>query len=320
MLDIASDDDKLEAIFFSYASRKQKEMKGRRFVHYTSAEAAASIIERREIWLRKSLVMVDFMEVEYGLRLIRSTFEAPGFGDRFRAALDVISPNIDNQVDHLLSAWTPNLKSDTYLACVSEHNDSEDQIGRLSMWRSLGGATGVALVVNSAPFLTTSDALKAYSSPVAYLSPEEFRQHFTQMTVEVEKNVDFLKSLQSQRVVGTVFNMLRAAALCTKHPGFGEELEWRIIHSPTYQKSDKLIRELKVIKGVPQLIYRLPLKDYPQEGFVGAEIPALIDRVIIGPSRYPYAVYEAFVELLSGAGVQRAREKVFVSDIPLVVQ
>jgi hypothetical protein len=72
-----------------------------------------------------------------------------------------------------------------------------------------------------------------------------------------------------------------------------------------------------VIGGIPQPIYKIPLKDIPEEGFVGAEIPALIERIIIGPTQFPLVTYEAFVELLSKAGVAEAQKKVFISDIPL---
>ena len=43
----------------------------------------------------------------------------------------------------------------------------------------------------------------------------------------------------------------------------------------------------------------------------------LVNRVIIGPSRFPYVLADAFVALLEAAGVTDAGDKVFVSDIPL---
>jgi hypothetical protein len=47
------------------------------------------------------------------------------------------------------------------------------------------------------------------------------------------------------------------------------------------------------------------------------EIPSLINRIIIGPTQYPWAMWKAFVTLLSEAGVENAASKVFTSDIPL---
>ena len=40
------------------------------------------------------------------------------------------------------------------------------------------------------------------------------------------------QSLGRETVSASAFNMLRFAVLCTKHPGFLEEREWRIIASP----------------------------------------------------------------------------------------
>jgi hypothetical protein len=46
-------------------------------------------------------------------------------------------------------------------------------------------------------------------------------------------------------------------------------------------------------------------------------IPALIDHIIIGPTRDPLAMREAFISLLDEAGVEQPDRKVFVSNIPL---
>ena len=91
--------------------------------------------------------------------------------------------------------------------------------------------------------------------------------------------------------------MLRFATLCTKHPGFAEEREWRVVYCPTLEQSPYLIKDIAVVRGVPQPIYKIPLKDIPEAGFAGA-IPAQLSRVIIGPTQYPLALAEAFVESL----------------------
>jgi len=68
---------------------------------------------------------------------------------------------------------------------------------------------------------------------------------------------------------------------------------------------------------MPQPIYKIPLRNIPEEGFVGAEIPELIDRIIIGPTQYPSAAREAFEYLLEQAGVHDSADRVIVSDLPL---
>jgi hypothetical protein len=111
--------------------------------------------------------------------------------------------------------------------------------------------------------------------------------------------------------------MLIYAALCTKHPGFAEEREWRVIYCPSLERSSYLINDIQAIRGAPQPIYRIPLKDIPEEGFINVEIPVLLERVIIGPTQYPLAMRKAFTTLLLDLGFDNAAAKVFVSDIPL---
>jgi hypothetical protein len=78
-----------------------------------------------------------------------------------------------------------------------------------------------------------------------------------------------------------------------------------------------LRRDVEVVRGIPQPVYKIPLKNIPEEGFTGATIPELLDRVIIGPTDHSFAAYEAFVSLLNEAGVENANTKVFTSHIPL---
>ena len=72
-----------------------------------------------------------------------------------------------------------------------------------------------------------------------------------------------------------------------------------------------------MIGGTPQLIYKIPLQNVPEEGFHGVEIPELIDRIIIGPTQYDSATREAFVDRLGEAGVSDPEDRVIVSKIPL---
>ncbi len=69
----------LESIFMPQTGRqreaaiKRQTMQGDappsylRFAHYTSAEAALSIIEGRRVWMRNALCMPDYREVELGM-------------------------------------------------------------------------------------------------------------------------------------------------------------------------------------------------------------------------------------------------------------
>ena len=47
------------------------------------------------------------------------------------------------------------------------------------------------------------------------------------------------------------------------------------------------------------------------------DIAAIFDRLIIGPSRYPWVMYEAFKKTLERAGVADAGSRIITSLIPI---
>lgn len=286
-----------------------------RFVHYTNADTALRIFRNREVWLRKSSCMNDFMEIEHGLNCLNAAMQA--HGDAIKSLFNGMFPGFHEKLIGLLNEWLPKFRSETYITCMSEHDVDEDRIGRLSMWRAYGGAAGVAVVMNGAPFLSPTEALKAYTSPVSYIYVATYPSVFEKFVKDVQENAEFVRSLGEEIVFNNVFEAFRSTLVCTKHPGFLEEREWRVIYSPALQTSPRVRREIESIAGVPQPVAKIPLVDVPTEGLVGIEIPALIERVIIGPTQYPAVIWEAFVAELHAAGVPDAEKKVIVSDIPL---
>jgi hypothetical protein len=161
------------------------------------------------------------------------------------------------------------------------------------------------------------DALKATTSPVAYLNEHGFLAEFERVTQALETHRDYVVALGRHAVKDHIFAVFRFAVLCTKHPGFQEELEWRVVYQPSLDPSDHIVRCTETINGVPQPIYKIRLRDVPEAGLIGIEIKDLIERVIVGPTRYPDAVREAFVDALEGVGVPDAQQKVIASTIPL---
>jgi hypothetical protein len=94
------------------------------------------------------------------------------------------------------------------------------------MWRAYGGRTGVALVVQGRPFLTPSDALDAYTSPVLYLDAPEVEQRLVALLDRVEANSAAVRAMGREQVQSHMFAVFRAAVLCTKRKGFW--VEWTL--------------------------------------------------------------------------------------------
>lgn len=305
----------LHHIFFPHATEKIEQLKGRngRFVHYTSAEAAIKIIGGKEVWLRKSSTMNDFSEITHGLDCLVQAYDGD-IGARFKSAVTSVFPDLIDKVEEIFRSKVPHYRHQTYMTCLSEHHDDEDQIGRLSMWRAYGN---VALVLNNKVFLSDTDALGAFSSPVAYLRPDRFEEQFSAVVDNIENHRDQLAGAGKASVLAHIDNMMQFAVLCTKHPGFREEKEWRVFYSPTMDQSERIPKSIEVIGGVPQPVCKIALKDIPDEGLTNLEIPSLLDRIIVGPNRYPSEIAEAFIVKLIEAGVPDASKRVQISDIPL---
>jgi hypothetical protein len=308
---------KLFELFHPHAAQKLEEVKGKkRFVHYTSARAAKSIIESACIWMRNVTCMNDYSEVQHGLECLFAAYNSD-IGKKFRDALDIWFPGLCKEVEELFNGWLPEMRYGTYIVCVSEHEDKENMLGRLSMWRAYGRTTGVALVFNSDPFFNESNALNAFSSPVAYKSAEEYQHDFKNMIERLLEHASLLRHLGGDALKERLFATFMLTGVCTKHPGYLEEKEWRVIHLPKIYESKHLIKSLEVIGEGPEIVYKIPLKNIPGEGLRGIEVPELLHSIIIGPTDYPLATRDAFVEMLTSAGVQNAGQKVLVSEIPL---
>ena len=315
---ILNDQQRLINIFHPYAMnevRKSKE-NNTRFVHYTTAEAAMNILKTQSVWMRNISCMNDYMEVRQGLRCLSEAYSGQA-GEQIGVALNGIFAYLDVKTKDLFNRWAPNFESATYIACLSEHLDAEDAHGRLSMWRAYSESTGVALVLNNSPFLADVAPLHIWSSPVAYFDVKQVEQELRRVAERIDENADFLRAQNQDIVLGAMFNTLKLAALCIKHPGFVEEREWRVIYMPAIENSSYMKESIEPVGGAPQLIYKIPLKNLPDVGLSGIEVPELLNRIIIGPTKYPAAMHNAFTMLLSEVGVEDPAGRVHISDIPL---
>lgn len=285
----------------------------KRFAYYTSADTAKKVLENKELWFRNSTVMNDFSEISYGLDLIHDTFSGSA-GAHFRETVNKVFEGTIESVEKLLEAWKWDWEFETYIACISIHDESEDKNGRLSMWRAYGDT---AIVVKNTPMLATTDLLGVYSVPVMYVSRIQYEERLNKITTAIRANQNYLVKLGQETLVSYIHNMLFHTAIGSKHPGFAEEKEWRLYYRPNEKGSPAMVEHTVILGGVPQIIYALPLKNEPEQGLHEADIPNFLDRIIIGPTEHPYISVKAFKKVLEKLKVQNIENKVFASDIPL---
>ncbi|MFZ1725820.1 MAG: DUF2971 domain-containing protein [Albidovulum sp.] len=314
--------EKLRSLIFPYATQKfiSCEKNNSRFVYYTSASTGLKIINNEEVWLRNAAVMNDFSEVHHGQNCVHRVWTDNNIGGRFKSFLESLNPDGSNIFAKSFDADQHWRTTQSYILSISEHGDQsskEDHYGRLSMWRAYGGDTNVAFVFKNRPFLAPTDALQAYTCPVQYKDVEDFLIEFGRNLDQIEKEFDFFKEIGWEEVFPYFYQAFRYAVLATKHPGFSEEKEWRIVYSPTHDVKRRLIPATEVISGVPQIIYKIRLQNIAAEGLLGMTLPELLDKILIGPTQYPVQIAEAFIAELKEVGVSDAEQRVAISGIPL---
>ncbi len=312
---------KIESILLPTASKCKKsfysENNHARFVHYTSSESALKIINTKRLWMRNTMCMSDYREVNHGFELLISFFLEESNRDKFSEVLDSCSPGIAEKVFKEFSQWRPNIRLETYIASVSEHDEKEDEHGRLSMWRAFGGnSTRVAIVFRVPKNMDLPDDLVIGFNPVSYLEKDDLHSEINTVIERIEENQMFLRSIDPDKLSDHIFTMLLVNVMCLKHPGFQEEREWRIFYSPKLWPSTLVEQEIVVIGSVPQIVHKLPLN----KNVVGIEdidFCNIFDRLIIGPSEYPLVQFNAFVHALKKIGIDDAENRVVVSGIPI---
>lgn len=294
-----------------FSSLKENE---RRLAHYTTADNALKIIGGKSMWLRNAALMNDFMEIAYGKSCLVPALEASLH--ELEAIVDAHHAGLTAEIITWLGEVEFTVNTQTYLTSFAE-TPADDCLGKLSMWRAYGGpVAGVALVFSNDVFETESTELNAFLHPVLY-GNEEFRAVFDGLAERLRANAALIAQLPPGRVKSILFHALQDLVLTTKHKGFREEEEWRVIHSPFLFTSAFVPSSIECVGGIPQAVHKIELRNQPGLEMPELEMDRLIHSVIIGPCQYPQQVAFAIGEALSKAGVVNARARIRVSDIPV---
>lgn len=289
-----------------------------RLAHYTSAETAVKIIHSESLWLRNARGMEDFSEVRYGYNIGYDYFSDQTRFNRFVSIFQRADGNPAIDGVKLFDNWQASLDFGTFLACFSAHDSDCEPHGRLSMWRAFGTSNpSVALILN-VPDPYSALPLFCFLSPVFYpSSPKDHWAEYETIIKNVEANKDLLQGVPRQVISGWIATVLLMHAVSLKHPAFAEEKEWRLCYFPGLFLSSHVKQQIRSVRGVPQAIHEVPLKNKPDEGIRGISLSELIHEVKIGPTQHADVVWQALVSALETAGVPGASQKVSYSNIPL---
>ncbi len=295
----------------AFSDEKDLSNKDFQLVHYTSAEALVSILRNKSFWLRPTYNMNDYTEVIHGLDfLIRSYNNGSDF--TFRKTINSIFPNKGDDLEKFLNENLHNNKNDIFVGCFSQHKKEEDLFGRLSMWRAYGRGAGVALILNKNFFqLDSSEVL--FFSKVKYDDESIFKKEFDQLVENIKKYKEDIRKLGFEGFASMILVYFLIKLSSQKHPGFKEELEWRLIHLPRVFPLKHVLESVHIISNLPQRVYEI---DFVKSPFP-VTLDSLIKRVVIGPCKDGLAVYDSILIEMRKAGISEPYKKIVNSTIPL---
>jgi len=291
------------------------------FVHYTSAASALDIIREKRVVMRNALHVTDYREVTDGFKVMADLVSDKN--ERWVDFLNCIEDVLPGIMDRVMSIYDAHSINDkVYLLSVLEHDESENELGRLSMWRAFSAQSEpVALVLKIPALSAVSQALGISFNPVLYAEKGQQYLAIDEVIKNVKNHRSFLKKLNPDLVATTIVSMLLVNIVCVKHKGFQDEREWRCIYLPEYVTSEASSRLIEFgveeFDGLPQNIYKIPLTSAVDPVLSDIDFCKIFDGLIIGPSEFSDGLYKSFCQELKEIGVLEAESKVRVSDIPV---
>jgi hypothetical protein len=286
--------------------------------HYTSLEAVEKILTTDQLWFSNPLLMNDHEEVGWGIRTASSVLQTDV------ALLDALSTDKENLFISYFLWEIENYGKvhlfDTYVFCLSEFDGSNDD-GRLSMWRGYGGyGAGAAIVFNPQRINATPYSPLIFGKVQYGSSAERFGwiSGLVNRLTELFRIYTFTPE-ETRNLASRTFERIKLAALFSKHEGFAEEREWRVVYMRERDHNNAFVGFFDYIIGPNGMEPKLKFPVQPIEAVTSADLSLekLIDRIVLGPSRASGLAEDTAKRMLSRAGKAALVPRLKASQIPL---
>jgi hypothetical protein len=115
------------------------------------------------------------------------------------------------------------------------------------------------------------------------------------------------------------FLFIKSFALMTKHNGFQEEKEWRIIYTPELDPDKRLVNQFGYFIGPRGAEPKLKFKIAPVLGGApdSLSLARLLEFIVLGPSVSSPIAKSGFSRVLRDTCLKDFENRVFASSIPL---
>ena len=286
--------------------------------HYTTIETLEGIISNDELWFSNPLYMNDYEELRFGMleseRLFRENqdiIDACCSDERY-----VI---VREHFEKLFSDFNQKHAFDTYVFCFSEH-DPDNPDGLLSMWRGYGEDGNGAAVVFNMQKINYRKYTPLILSNVIYATRDEriswIRNKLSKFS-ELLQKYD-IPNDQLWRAVSELFERLKMFSIFTKHQGFAEEKEWRIVYLRERDVDDVFSNMLNYAVGQKGVELKFKLKIAPIEGFTDDDLSLekIVHEIILGPAISTSLAYRSMCRMLEVKNKQGLIDRVRVSTTP----
>lgn len=286
--------------------------------HYTTVQTLEKILANNEIWLSNPLFMNDIEEVRFGViqgnemvlarQELVDACKTPDRAQQFKNAFAHFFNQFANE--HIL---------DTYVFCLSDHQRDDDD-GRLSMWRGYGAnGNGVAIVFDTAQ-LTSLGSSPLIIAKVSY-ETNEARLAWLQSTMASFETLLASSNIPDEKLylaAHALFERIKIFALFSKHRGFVEEQEWRVVYLPDRDREKKLHSMFHYWIGPRGVEPKLRFKVQPIAGFTADDLSLnkITDRIILGPSISSPLARASMHRMLDILTQSELKSKLRVSTIP----
>jgi hypothetical protein len=286
--------------------------------HYTSLSTLEKVLETDEVWFSNPLFMNDVEEVRFGLlRGLDLVLKSDDLRRACKSSSRALS--FTQSFEYYFGRFEDEHAFDTYVFCLSEH-DAGNQDGLLSMWRGYGGnGNGAAIVFDTAQLIPIENS-PLILARVQYGSEEE-------RIAWLEGVISKCAAILLQNLVSddklwlaahALFERIKLFALFSKHRGFAEEQEWRVVYMKDRDKDETFASMFHYWVGPRGVEPKLRLKFAPVNGVVPNDVSMekIVNRIILGPSLSSPLARTAILRMLDRLNKRYLSDRVCASRIP----
>ncbi len=286
--------------------------------HYTSLEVGESILRNSEIWLSNPLFMNDYEELSFGLEMGKKLIEESTELKSAFADSDLYFEFISNFLGYY-DRFEQEEALNVFVACLSMQN-REDEDGILSMWRGYGhNGKGIALIFDSSE-LTALQGSPLTLAPVHYASTKDRVDY---LSARVNYFCSIISKIEWERryiylAAFSFFQRILLYSIFTKHIGFAEENEWRIVYLPSEDKEKILVPMIGYHHGPRGIEPKMRLKIEAMPGVTADNFvfENIIHSLLLGPTGASKLAESSFKRMLQLLGRPELVRKVRSSKIP----